>query len=607
MSVYKTLKALAWVFDRLPLSWVYAFGRFLGLLFFLSPGRRRAALRNIKLAFPQKSESEYSRIFFESTRNMGLNIVEILASRRLMSRISINGLENIPPEGAVIVSIHSGNWELGNCAIASRLPLATLVKEQKIRGLDAFLNEFRRSLKVKVCFSLKAMVRQFRAGASIALMADHGAEDNAVFVNFFSHSVPTPGGAVYLASHFKRQICPVYIERQPDNSHMVVIAPAIDPLGREPQDVLKEINAFYENYVREHPGEYFWGFKRFKRKRDREVVVLNDSRLGHLKQSLALVELVKEIAGQGFVRLTTVDIRYRLGVARFLSELCALLSGRNCFSCGRCLKVLLEKRSWDQLKSCPADIVVSAGNYLAPVNRVFAYYAGARAVTVLRPNLPPALFDLCVIPAHDRVYHEDNTVVINGALTYPCDTSQKEARCREEFKLDGGPKVSLFLGGSVRDENEFLRNLEIFLPALGGFCRDKGFQILISTSRRTSPRIEEMLERFLKQLDIPCAAVFANRVNYDFVFEGFVGLSQAVFVSGESISMISEVMALKKPCVCLVLETHADKHNVFIQSAESEGAVLRPPYDFSQLELKVSSMYQRNKTKLISAVRRIVQ
>lgn len=607
MYTYKILRSIAWLFDRLPLSWVYAFGRFLGLLFFLSPGRRRAALRNIKLAFPQKNEEECSRIFFQSTRNMGLNIVELLAIRRVMPRISVNGLSNIPAEGSVIVSIHSGNWELGNCAIASNLPLVGLVKYQKNRGLDRFLNELRLALKVKVCFSLKEMVRHFRSGTNIALMADHGAEDNAVFVNFFSHSVPTPGGAVYLATHFRRKISLAYIARRSDNSHEVVIAKAIDPSGRKPEDVLSEINTFYEDYVRQHPGEYFWSFKRFKRKRDREVVVFNDHRPGHLKQSLALAELVKEIVGQEFVCLTTVDIKYRFGPARILCELCALLSGRYCFSCGRCLKLLLEKSSWDHLSSCSPDIVVSAGNYLASVNRVFAYYSGARSVTILRPNLPLAKFDLCVIPEHDRVYHEANTVVINGALTYPYDTSEKEARCRQEFKLGNGPKVALFLGGSVRDENEFVRNLEAFLPVFGDFCRKNRFEALISTSRRTSPRIEEVLERFLKQFDPPCVAVFANRVNHDFVFEGFVGLSSAVFVSGESISMISEVMALKKPCVCLVLETHADKHNVFIQSAESEGAVLRPPYDFSQLELKVSGIYQRNKAKLISAVRRVVQ
>ncbi|HIE36011.1 MAG TPA: hypothetical protein EYP89_02110 [Candidatus Omnitrophica bacterium] len=250
--------------------------------------------------------------------------------------------------------------------------------------------------------------------------------------------------------------------------------------------------------------------------------------------------------------------------------------------------------------------MISTGNDLACINKIFSSYLGAKSVIILRPNLSLSKFDLSIIPEHDRItIDRDKIIKIKGALFYPHRLEEKIKQCRNFFRLSEDKKISLFLGGPLRDKKEFMNNLKIFLKQLKEFSQDKGYKLLITTSRRTPLDIEEYLEKELRDFTNLEVAVYPKKKNYDFVFEGFVMVSEVCLVSSESISMISEIASLKKTPVVVSLEKEEDKHYVFLESMKDDIYVLKPPYLLKEIELKESSIFEENKRRIEEAIKKL--
>ena len=601
--MYYLAKLIRKALLKLPLGVSLFLARAIGLCFYLNGRKRRVAFRNIKAAFPDKTNRQTHSILRKSFSHFGLTVVEQLIISRIYDNVTLKEKEGKYPGGGVFVGIHAGNWELATSYWAQRHKLAVLAQQQKHRGLDKFLNELRREEKIKVCFSLKELIKCVRQDYMIGVVIDHGAEDDALEIEFFSQLVPTPKGAVYLARKFNKKIYTTFCRRQKNFSHSFEVGKPIDVEGRETREVLTELNKIYEELLRKYPWEYFWYYKRFKRKVNRDILILDDGKPGHLKQAKALLFLLSE--GPLQIRSKIIKVKYKNWFGRVLADIIALFVGRNCLSCGTHLTHLVDKRTWQELDRTYADIVISAGSFIAPVNKLFSSYLGAKSITVLRPNIPLRKFDLAIIPEHDRIQN-DKAVMIKGALFYPDNLEGKVGDCREFFNLSKDKKISFFLGGPISEREEFIENLKLFIPKLKEFSLKEGYKILISTSRRTPREAEDYLEKDLKGFVNLEALVIANKDNYDFVFEGFGGLADVVFISSESISMVSEIASLQKPCVCVFFEPEDDKRKVFLGSMKEEISFLRKPYNISSVKLKTSLIFDKNKEVVKKALGKLL-
>ncbi len=588
---------------KFPLGVSLFLARAIGLFFYLNGRKRKVAFRNIKAAFPDKTNRQIHSILRKSFNHFGLTVIEQLIISRIYENVSVKEKEDKYPGGGIFVGIHAGNWELAISCWAHRHKFAVFAQQQKHRGLDKFLNELRQEEKIKVCFTLKELIKCVRQDYMIGVVVDHGAEADALEIEFFSHLVPTPKGAVYLARKFNKKIYVTFCQRRKNFSHLLEISKPIDVEGRDDKEVLTELNKIYEGLLEKHPWEYFWYYKRFKRKINRDILILSDGKPGHLKQAKALLSLLSEEGSQ--IRSKIIEVKYKNWFGRIFADIIAFFAGRNCLSCGTCLTHLIDKKTWQELDRTYADIVISAGSFVASVNKLFSSYLGAKSVTVLRPNIPLRKFDLAIIPEHDRI-QDDNAVMIKGALFYPDNFEGKVKDCREFFNLSKDKKISFFLGGPISEREEFVENLKLFIPKLKEFSLKEGYKILISTSRRTPKEAEDYLEKELKGFTSLEALVIANKNNYDFIFEGFGGLADVVFVSSESISMVSEIASLQKPCVCIFLEPEDDKRRVFLRSMKEEISFLRKPYNISSIKLKTSLICDKNKEAVKKALGKLL-
>lgn len=174
---------------------------------------------------------------------------------------------------------------------------------------------------------------------------------------------------------------------------------------------------------------------------------LLDGKTGHEKQSLALVENLKNQANCKIFNVNIQDLE-------------------NPF-----LALILKKYNLNKGLIRP-DIAIGAGHkthfHLLAIKRYF----GAKIVVIMKPSLPLKLFDLCVIPKHDDVKSGTNVFITNTPLV--------------NFKLNMKKKenTALFLiGGPSRhfhwDSKKVLEQIKNISEKF------KFKKLLITTSRRT--------------------------------------------------------------------------------------------------------------------------
>lgn len=601
--IYHLAKFLQKTLLKLPLEVSLFIAKAIGLFFYFNGHKRTIAFRNIKAAFPEKTNREVYSILRKSFNCFGLTVVERLIAPRIYKYITLEEKEKTYPGGGIFVGVHAGNWEIAMAYWAQKYEFAVFAQKQKHSELDKFLNELRQKEKIRICFTIKELIKYLRKECMVGAVVDHGAEAGAIEVEFFSHLVPTPKGAVYLARKFDKKIYTTFSWRKEGFSQTLKISSPMDIKGKDDKQVLRELNKIYEDFLREHPWEYLWYYKRFKRKANRDVLVLSDGKTGHLKQAKSFLSFLSE--QRQLIKSKVIEIKYKDKFRRILADIVAYFSGKNCLGCGWWLKYLLDKKSWQELDRTYADIVISAGSFISPVNKIFSSYLGAKSVTVLRPNIPLTRFDLAIIPEHDRIQSE-SAVMIKGALFYPDNFQEKKEKCERFFKLGNSKKISFFLGGPVTEKQEFMDNLKVFIPKLKKFSLEKDLKLLVSTSRRTPKEAEEYLKKELNDFKNLEALVIVNQDNYDFVFEGFGGLADIVFVSSESVSMVSEIASLQKPCVCVFFEPEDDKRKVFLASMKEEINFLRAPYDLNSVKLKTSLIFDRNKATVQKALEKVL-
>ncbi|MCD6229011.1 MAG: mitochondrial fission ELM1 family protein [Candidatus Omnitrophica bacterium] len=583
----------------LPLFLSLFLGKVVGLgFYYFDKKKKRIAFINLKQVFPKKTNKFIFSIIRKSFISFGISFIETLIVDRLKNRVRIQFREALPPSGNILVGIHEGSWEFYNSCLTDRFKYAIFVREQRNLAMDKFLNELREKSSLKICTSLKEVAKLLKKNWWVGMVVDHGAEKNSEIVDFFNIPVPTPGGAVYLAKKFGKKIYPAFGYRE-GNYHIGIIDKPIDCGGKETREILREINKVFEDFLNSYPWTYLWWYKRFKRKKKRRILILSDGRAGHLKQSLNLVDVLEESPYS--IEKDILEINYKNRFARFLAEIFASFSTKSCLGCGRCLKFFLDSRNIEFMSKNFFDLVVSTGSLCAPVCAIYSKSLGAKSCCILKPNVTLSKFDLVIAPHHDGVRGK-NVVQIKGALSHFKDLQKKVEEGKRLLNLGKDKKVSLFLGNFIYKEKEFCENLKIFLSKLKEFSLTKGYKLLVSTSRRTSLSVERMLRESLANFPNLESLVIVREKNYPFVMETFISLSEIVFVSSDSVSMISESLSIGRPTVSVFLEKMRYRHLNFLNSLKDDFLnFLVFPYSDFTFQAPQKSLWEYNYSQLQKA------
>ena len=552
--------------------------RFGLLAAWLQPKRVRIGLANLRAAFDGTLMPEQAgRVLRACYRQLGAGMVELLRlpviDRAYVDRyVTIEGrdrLEQAVASGRPVILLtgHYGNWELSSIVAALRgYPIVALARaQQKFPRLYRLLVSYRESKGCTIIHKGGAMRRLIGAlerRQLIGIVADQ-ASRQGILVEFFARPALFATGPFELARSKHALILPVFIHRVRGPYHRVVIEPSImlDHRAAPEHAVRQGIEAFaavLSRHVLDDPSQWLWMHKRWKHTPARRALILSDGKAGHLKQSLAVIESLKE--RRAALSSEVIEIRYRHRLARGLAF---LWSWWVVGSVGGswCLRWALTRESAAALLSRYADLIISCGSSSAPANLLWSAASGAKSVVIMNPApLPLRRFSLVIAPRHDRLPGGRNVVRIDGALVgwMPEDTlAQAQGRLRAHPKFRAEPEgapagreavpahpvIAVFLGGDTPDYELNEITAETLIAQLRSACETLDGWCLVTTSRRTAPSVERLVAERLGR-DPRCRlALIASRDPIDGTMEGMLGSADVAVVTVESISMISEACA----------------------------------------------------------------
>jgi mitochondrial fission protein ELM1 len=103
--------------------------------------------------------------------------------------------------------------------------------------------------------------------------------------------------------------------------------------------------------------------------------------------------------------------------------------------------------------------------------------------------------------------------------------------------------------------------------------------ILLTTSRRTPPGVEQIILKELKNFERCGLCIIANQRNIPEAVGGILGLSDLVIVSGESISMVSEALSSGKNTIVFSPgepygDKPRDKYEDFVLKLNDQGYLM---------------------------------
>ena len=278
----RILLATLWLFHWLPLSVQAYFGRALGqLLHALASSRRRIALRNVELCFPEKPAPERAQLVREHFQWLGRSILErgllwYAPAERLKKLIRIEGDVGLAERSERPVMWLVPHFMALDVAGVSVLLFQTrkvvsMYQEQSNVQVDAAIRRGRLRLGNAEIFpradSAKPLLRAIRRGDAFFNLPDMDfGERDAAYVPFFNVPAATLLAPSRLARALNMVVQPVVAEALPGGQgYRVRFLPA---WGHFPSaDALADtaaMNRWIESEIRSNPAQYLWVHKRFK-------------------------------------------------------------------------------------------------------------------------------------------------------------------------------------------------------------------------------------------------------------------------------------------------------------------------------------------------------
>jgi Kdo2-lipid IVA lauroyltransferase/acyltransferase len=278
----RILLGLFWVLHWLPLPLLAAVGRGLGrVLHALAGSRRKIALRNIELCFPEKSEQERRALVKEHFLWLGRSIVErgvlwFAPVSRLKRLIHVEGdvtLAERSDRPVMWLVPHFMALDVAGAAtqIFQRQQVASIYQEQSDPVMDAAIRKGRLRFNQGEVFprsdSAKPLIRAIRKGWAFFNLPDMDfGERDAAFVPFFGVTAATLLAPSRMARALDMVVQPVVAEMLPGGQGYRVRF--LDPWTDFPtEDALADtaaMNRWIEQEIRQNPAQYLWVHKRFK-------------------------------------------------------------------------------------------------------------------------------------------------------------------------------------------------------------------------------------------------------------------------------------------------------------------------------------------------------
>lgn len=234
----------------------------------------------------------------------------------------------------------------------------------------------------------------------------------------------------------------------------------------------------------------------------------------------------------------------------------------------------ITKNSQANLQSPFPDLVLSSSRRTAPIARwIKKQNPQTKLIQLMHiGKIGIKDFSYIFVPEHDS--HKTKAPNIYYTTGSPhFITPQKLASAyndwAKKFSHLPHPITALIIGGSIKKHPFSLENAENLAIATKKLKEKEGGSLLITTSRRTGIKAEELIMSYLK--DIPCHT-FLWGSKEDNPYLGYLACADNLIVTGDSVSMCCEATATQKPLRIFTGKSWLTaKHLRFVESLYKKG------------------------------------
>jgi mitochondrial fission protein ELM1 len=221
----------------------------------------------------------------------------------------------------------------------------------------------------------------------------------------------------------------------------------------------------------------------------------------------------------------------------------------------------------DALRPPWPELAVGCGGKAASV--LAALRQRVRGVIVQHPRMDAKLFDLIVAARHDELTGR-NVIVTRTALhrVTPAKLAAAAEAWRDRLAHLPRPLVAVLVGGS---NGRFTLDLPVgqaLAAQLAGMMRADRAGVIVTPSRRTDPAVTRALTDALA----PLGGMVWDGAGENPYF-GMLALADAIVVTTDSVSMVSEAVATTAPVLLARLPGRSRRIGLFLQGLIDDGRV----------------------------------
>lgn len=259
-------------------------GTMIGYAFYgVDAAHRRLAVRQLRAAFPLRSEEECVAIARATFAHFGRLLVALLKFSTLdeegvRRRVEYDGDERVRTalaggRGALLFSGHFGFWELQGIAHPLALPpMSVLARPLDNPFLHALLERTRKATGNNVIYRRGAVRRILRAldnDECVATMIDqHIQPVDAIMVEFFNRPAATASALATLALRTGAPVIPVFALPLAGGRYRMIYEHPVEMPPPGSPDPVRELTQrctdVLEMYVRRHPHLWLWMHRRWR-------------------------------------------------------------------------------------------------------------------------------------------------------------------------------------------------------------------------------------------------------------------------------------------------------------------------------------------------------
>ena len=268
----------------LPLRAVHWLGRIVGRLAWLTNGQsRRVVEANTGLCFPELDSTSRTRLVQETLKESGKTILEGGKIWRGEADSILALVQPSPDEhliddarrqnrGVILAMPHCGNWEIVNLYFARRDAMTSMYTARRQPKFDRLIRDARQRTGATLVQSdtagIRAMTTALKRQELVGITPDQSPTGHGEFADFFGQPCYTMTLLPKLAKSTNAVVLFVIAKRLSGGRgfQLIIRQPERDMAELELAAALQTMNEATQSLIREAPEQYWWIYRRFKKR-----------------------------------------------------------------------------------------------------------------------------------------------------------------------------------------------------------------------------------------------------------------------------------------------------------------------------------------------------